>query len=229
MNLTHVIAPIPLEELKKYFVNKDIFFVIDYSQSQLKGSKFLIYLGNLDLPVDVVNFDNELLKEYFHSSNIVNIDALETVAIEILFEYKGISDSNFYKEFIEENIEILEIWKSKLDSLTLYNLYTVSDDSLKNYVTSYPENKTNSLEGINFLSLIRHEKFFEWYQKVDESSLFYYSTYFNEYMFKGKSLYSFWANDNNPMFLLTFGIATGFVKPAEYAEAIRINTEELKV
>jgi hypothetical protein len=26
-------------------------------------------------------------------------------------------------------------------------------------------------------------------------------------MFKGKNLFSFWANENNPLFLLTWGIA----------------------
>lgn len=229
MNLTYVTAPIPMEELKKYFVNKDTFFVIDYSKSQLKGSKLLVYLSNLDLPVDVVNFDNELLKEYFYSSNIVNIPTLESVAIDLLLEYKEISDTKLYEQFIKDNAEILELWKSKLDSLSLFNLYTISDDNLKNYVTSYPENKTNSLEGINFLSLIRNEKFFQWYKKVDESSLFYYSTYFNEYMFKGKNLYSFWANTNNPMFLLTYGIAAGLVKPGEYIEAKQSSIQELKV
>ena len=28
-------------------------------------------------------------------------------------------------------------------------------------------------------------------------------------MFKGKNLYSYWANDNNPLFLLTVSIANG--------------------
>ena len=28
-------------------------------------------------------------------------------------------------------------------------------------------------------------------------------------MFRGKNLYSYWANENNPLFLITFGISEG--------------------
>jgi hypothetical protein len=38
-------------------------------------------------------------------------------------------------------------------------------------------------------------------------------------MFKGKNLYSYWANINNPMFLLTFGIGSGDVTTEQYVEA----------
>ena len=48
------IAPIPLEDLKEYFANKELTFLIDYENSTLKGEKFLTYLSNLDVPCDVV-------------------------------------------------------------------------------------------------------------------------------------------------------------------------------
>lgn len=219
MEIITTTAPIALDELKKYFANKETGFLIDYTNSQLQGSKLLVYVSNLDLPIDIENFDNALLKEYFHSVSLVSIPSLEIAAIKVLFEYRNLIDTSEYQSFIEENKDIIELWARKLDSLTLYNLSTVASDELKEYAQSFPENSTDSLEGINFISILKHEPFFEWYGTVDNSSLEYYSKYFNEYMFKGKSLYSFWATENNPMFLLTFGIATGTLKTDEYLTA----------
>jgi hypothetical protein len=38
-------------------------------------------------------------------------------------------------------------------------------------------------------------------------------------MFKGKNMYSFWANQNNPLFLLTFAIGSGEVTTDQYINA----------
>lgn len=228
MEIINTTAPIAIEELKKYFVNKETFFVIDYENSDLKGQKLLTYLGNLDLPIDIVNFDLNLVQDYFLSTNLVSIPSLEEIAISILFEFKKISETNDYQEFIETNNEILELWKSKLDSLTLYNLYTIQTSDFQNYVESFPKNNTNDLKGINFISLLKNESFFEWFKIIDEDTLSFYETYFNDYMFKGKNLYTYWANENNPMFLLTRGIASGDVIGKDYFEAKTKSIEELK-
>ena len=47
MNVIETTAPIKIEELKKYFADKETFYVIDYANSDLKGSKLLTYLSNL--------------------------------------------------------------------------------------------------------------------------------------------------------------------------------------
>lgn len=219
MQVIETTAPISIEELKKYFANKETFFVIDYAASELKGQKLLTYISNLDLPVDVVNYDSEFVKEYFHSSALVNLNTMEMEAIEILFEYSKLIATENYTDFINDNKEILEVWKKKLDSLTLYNMYTVDVPEFKDYATSFPTNNLESLEGVNFISLLKHEVFFEWYKNIDESTLEFYNKYFNEYMFKGRNLYSYWANENNPMFLLTWGIASNIVNADEYVLA----------
>jgi hypothetical protein len=48
-------------------------------------------------------------------------------------------------------------------------------------------------------------------------------------MFKGQNLYSFWANENNPMFLLTWGIAVGEVAPDEYVTLLKESIKEINV
>lgn len=227
MNIVNTTAPIAIDELKKYFADKQTFFVVDYKESDLKGQKLLTYLSNLDLPVDLINIDDELLADYFHSSTLVSVPALEEAAIDILFEHKGIVKNSKYSDFVKKNSEVLDAWKSKLDSLTLYNLYTVSSDELKEYAQSFPVSEMNSLEGINFISLIKHESFFEWFKTVNDDELVFYKNYFDEYMFKGQNLFHYWANENNPMFLLTNGIASGAVKGEEYFNAKQKSLEEL--
>ncbi len=234
MNVVNVTAPIQIEDLKKYFTDKTTFYQIDYKQSQLKGSKILTYLSNLDIPADLTldNLDeqefNSLVKDYMECSFLVNINSLESVVIDILLEHKGLVDGNKYSKFIEDNKNVIELWVKKLDSLTLYNMYSIDDPKFTEFVSSFPKDETDSLVGVNFVSLIKNNKMYLLYNRIDKSNLTFYEKYFNDYMFKGKNLYSYWANENNPLFLLTFNIAEGKVKGKEYVETIK-NEESANV
>ena len=205
-------APIPIDELKKHFTNKDVSFLIDYKECELKGEKLLTYLSNLDLPCDLKNVDYDLVKDYFNSTSIVKCRELEEWAIDILHVYKNIDTQLYHgphSKFISENLEIVEKWVKKLDSLSLFNMYIVEDPKFKEYVEGHPKDETNDLEGVNIISILGNTRFFEYYGKVDEKNLTYYPKYFKEYMFRGKNLYEYWANENNPMFLLTWDTVRG--------------------
>ena len=213
-------APIDIEDLKKHFTNKDVSYIIDYKISDLKGEKLLTYLSNLDLPCDLKNINDELMKNYFHSSSIVKCKALEERAIDILHQFKTVNKNSYDSEaskFISENLEIVQKWVKKLDSLSLYNLHIVGENAFKEYVEQHPKDDTDELEGINFISILNNTRFFEYYGKVDDKNLTYYTKYFNDYMFRGKNLFEYWANENNPLFLLTWDIAEGNGK--DYIEA----------
>jgi hypothetical protein len=215
-NIIKTIAPIAIEDLKKYFLDKSITYNIDYTNSKLKSSKLLTYISNLDIPCDITFNDKneleELLKEYLNSSVLCSIPSLEIETINLLLEYKEIGTKTnpiLYKNFIEDNLEIIKKWESKLESLTLYNMYIVNSPEMQEFAKGFPEDDTEELTGINFLSLLKHEPFYIYYSKVKESNLKFYTKYFNEYMFRGKNLYSYWATENNPLFLMTFGISEG--------------------
>ena len=70
-------APLDLEDIKKYFVDKTINFQLDYSKSELHTEKFLIYVSNLGIPADLTLTKNlsfyqkfsllEAIHEYFVS------------------------------------------------------------------------------------------------------------------------------------------------------------------
>ena len=223
MNVVETTAPIELEELKLFFNDKETFYMIHYEESTLQGPKLLTYLGNLEIPCDIgfttqEGFD-EMTKHYLEANFIVDIPILKERVTELLLQMKGLIEPT-EKEFIDDNVDILKAWAKKLDSLSLYNLYTVNSTEFKDYVESFPEDDTKDLTGVNWVSLLNHERFFMFYGNVIEDHKTYYKSYFNDYMFKGKNLYSYWANENNPMFLLTNGIATGQLQENENATSI---------
>lgn len=232
MNLVETVAPISIENLKKYFTDKTTFFVINYKDSALKGAKLLTYLSNLDIPCDIsmTGCSEEecysLLKDYLEATVIVTVPSLEYFTIDIIKQFKQIKPV-FDSDFIAQNKDTLSRWCQKIESLTLYNMMIVDETSFKEYVKSFPEDSDDTLVGVNFISLIKNPSLYEILGYIDKSSLRYFVHYFNDYMFKGKNLYSYWANENNPLFLLTYSIANGSVTPEEYVQAKKQTIEEL--
>lgn len=233
MNIIETVAPISIENLKKYFTDKTTFFVIDYKNSTLKSTKLLTYLSNLDIPCDI-NFkdcSNEeffgVIEDYLNTTMLLNIPSLEKATISILHQTKELVPA-LDKEFIEKNKEILNKWISKLESLTLYNMYIVKDETFKEFVDGFEVDESNELIGINFISLLKCRDFYSFYKNTKQENLKFYSHYFNDYMFKGKNMYSYWANENNPLFLLTYGIAEGIVTGESYNLAKQKTIEEFK-
>ena len=233
MNIVNTVAPISIDNLKKFFTDKSTFYVIDYKNSTIKGTKLLTYLSNLDIPCDI-NFDGctkeecyDMIKDYMHASMIVNIKSLELTVISLLMQLKGII-KKYDEDFLNSNIDIIKHWVTRIDSLTLYNMLIIWDEDFKEFIEAHESNDTDSLVGVNFVSLIKHPEMYELYQTIDQSAVINYTKYFNEYMFKGKNLYSYWANENNPMFLLTFSIASGNLSADEYNKAKSQTIEELE-
>jgi hypothetical protein len=232
MNLVNTIAPISIEDLKKFFTDKSTFYIIKYNESTLKGAKLFTYLSNLDIPCDI-DFSGcdditcyDILKEYLNTSTLVNIPILEKLTIFLLLQEKEIVPKKDI-QFLEDNKEIIQKWISKIDSLSVYNMSIVKSDEFKNFVNQFPVDDTDSLEGINFISLLKNPDLYAMYGKVDRSGLKYYSKYFNDYMFKGKNMYSFWATENNPMFMLTYGISEGLIDSTQYNTAKKNTIEDL--
>jgi hypothetical protein len=204
-----VTAPISIENLKLYFEDKEIKFLINYTESTLKKEKIITYLSNLELPCDII-FDQsndehiELLKYYFISRNIISAPSLSEEALKVCLEFKNICDYG-YQRFIDDNREIVENWVRLIESMSLYNLYTIKSEETENYVKGFNSADCFSL-GLNFVNLFSLEDLGLMYENIDENNLLYYPEFFNDYMFKGNSLYHYWANENNPMFIMTWGI-----------------------
>ena len=201
-------APISIDNLKIYFEDKEnTSFLIDYKESEIQGEKFLTYISNLDVPCDVKNYNDDLVEKYLTTNMLVNIPSLERIVTQLLYALKDGQDVPFK--------EHLQNWEKKIDSLSLYNMYIIESGEFKEFVESFPQDDTKDLDGINFVSLLKNEATYGLFEKIKEKNLTFFSKYFNDYMFKGHNLYTFWANNNNPMFLLTWGIAEGQIAEAQ--------------
>lgn len=224
-------APIGLEDLKKFFRDKTTTYLIDYSKSTLKGKVLLTYLSNLELPCDIEFQEKEdmyeVLKEYLSFNMMVSIPFLEHKVLDILLQKKGVLELTD-GEFIKDNEEMLNEWVKRLDSLTLFNMYCLQDATLKQFVTEHETVEDDSLEGINFVSLLKNEWFYEYLSFVDQENLRYYKVFFNDYVFKGKNLFSYWAVEQNPMFLLTWNIAADSINMEELHAGLTSDIKELE-
>jgi hypothetical protein len=232
MNVVNTIAPIKIEDLKKYFEDKNTTFVVDIESSQLSESKLLTYFSNLDLPIDISSNNRtekfyELLSAYFRHQLILNLPTIENAAIDVLLEFRSINNFG-YDKFIEENREIIQQWSDILDSMPLFNMYCIDSPEIKSWAENHPINEMSTSEGINFVSLLKHERFYEFYKCHDASKAQFYKNYFTMNMFKGSNLYSYWSNEFNPLFLLTFGIANSLFENKEYIEAVKESKKEVE-
>lgn len=232
MNIVITAAPISIENLKKFFTDKSTFYVISYKDSTLKGTKLLTYLSNLDIPCDI-DFTgsskedfSSMVTDYLSAKVLVNIPTLERIAMNLMFQRKGLTPL-LDKDLVGDNLDMLAKWNNKIDSLIVYNMSTV-DGAFKDTVAEYPVDDTKELEGINFVSLLKNPDLYQTYDLIDFSTLKNYTGYFNEYMFKGRNMYSFWANGNNPVFLLTYGIASGLCTKQQFDAALQNTKEELQ-
>lgn len=232
MNIINTTAPISIEDLKKYFADETTQFNIDYKNSTLKGSKLLIYLGNLNVPCDLDLESNDefldLVKDYFNAKTLVTIPKIEIAAVEIMLgrksflgnDYNGVLTADQVATFINNNKEIVDRWMSVLDSMTLFNMKTIDIPDCQEFVESFPPNDTDDLTGINFVNVLKYPDFYTYYARLEENTLINYRRYFSEYMFKGKNLFHYWAVEANPMFIITTSIATGELKGGDIDRAI---------
>jgi len=221
------IAPIPFEELKKYFQNDNIKYIVDIEKSELEGQKLLTYLGNLDIPIDLScsetkeGYDKlfKLASDYLHFDQLVNIQVLEDIALAALYMLKGLHD-NGMSEFIEDNFDILKKWERRIDQLLVYNLHTCNNPQYKEWLNDLPVDEDDSRSGINFVSCMKHESLYHLLgEALDEHTMFN-PTFFNEPIFKGNNLFYYWAHENNPVFLFQNAISTGQISGAEYARIV---------
>jgi len=232
MKIIETTAPIKIEELKKYFSDKDTFYLIDYANSDLKGMKLLTYLSNLDIPSDIkieahTELADALLLDYLNSPFLVNVPFLEKEAIRMLLQYKGVNDFG-YTEFINANKELLNVWASILDSLLYFNTYSINDDNYKEQIKQSEKFDNNLVIGINFVSLLKYDDFYDFYTTVDQHSFKYHEVYFNDYIFKGKNLYHYWAHPNNPIFIMTWAIVTDQFDSDAFVKAMEKDIKEIQ-
>ncbi len=197
-------TPIPLDVLKRKFT-EELEFVIDYPNSKLKGKVFLTYLSNLGIncSLHLPNVDEalQLVAEYLKTPSLVSLPELEDIVINLLLHRKGDVNALSFDptEFIDENLDSIQRWERRIQSLPLFAISCIS--AHKDLVNNYPVDEDASFAGINFVHLIKHPAFTLLIGEVPESAYTYNPTFFNEHVFAGKNLFHYFAVQQNPLFL----------------------------
>jgi hypothetical protein len=197
-------APIPIAVLKRKFT-EDIHFAIDYANSKFKGKTLITYLSNLNIKCNLMLQDVEealaLTAEYLYIPAVASIPDLEDVVINLLLAYQGKQNwLNFdIDPFVAEHREIIELWIKRINSLPLFALHC--SGLYKEHVDTFPKDDDKSIAGINFVQLIKHPLFPLLVANIDECDFSYNEMWFNEYVFAGSNLFSFFAVKENPLYL----------------------------
>lgn len=204
MEKIYTTAPIALPDLKRKFT-EDVEFVIDYDNSKFKGKILITYLSNLDIKCELQIRDPDqalaLLEEYLNIPTLVRVPDLENLAINVLLEYQGKPNKLNIEvdDFIARNQEALARWTRRINSLILYTMQI--NQQFQEIVEEFPEDLDDGVVGINFVQLIKHELFPLLLEGVKPEELTWNKTFFNDYVFAGSNLFTYFSVKENPLFL----------------------------
>ena len=223
-------VPLKMEQIKDYFKNQNQIYLIDYHGGELKGEMLLAYISNLDLPcnllLDPSKKDDvmELLKAYFVTKSICEVDFLILLSAQIVLENVGF-DTFTYNEFpefltkeeidlfIKENKEIVDKWTTFIASTMLYQLTVIKDlENEYEFSSKFPEIDDPNYVGYNVIQLFSLGNFTTSFFSVPYSGgVHYFVKQFNDYMFGGKSFFDYYSHPNNLMFVYLEGVLSGTI------------------
>ena len=236
-NVRRVTAPLPMENIKEFFLDKNLQFVVDYNKSQLKGKVFLTYISNLDLPAevdltDVTTQDKfDLVKDYMEVRNINECKGLATLVGLILLHNRGVDISDFscpltleeMTEFAKTNAELVDKWYTFIDSMILFSMMSVQlttkendnvsgasafEEAFPGFFDRYDVVDDALYIGSNVVNLFNVPLFLEMYFSVPTGQPKIFKQQFNEYMFKGKRLFHYFSVENNTFFKFLLALVT---------------------
>jgi hypothetical protein len=226
-------VPFTLDEMKDYFVNRNKFFIVSYKNSELKGNRFLSYLANLEIPfeIDISDCSNEekseLILEFMKSRNIVKISSLSLMVAEIILVARGskgvlLSNGSFFTEvekieFAQKHKELIHTWITFISSTSIYMLTTLKAvDEVYNFKQGYKEVLDAHYLGQNVIQLFSVPAFMEIYFSLPQDvEMFYFKHQFEDYMFKGQSLYYYFNTTENIPFVIFQGLMSGDILPSD--------------
>lgn len=209
-------APLPISDIKQYFLDKDIKFLIDYENSKIQDKIFLTYISNLDIPVDLKlekGFDVEktfsLIDAYMDVKAISNIPFLNMIVVHIILKSIGLDTTSILlnqylteeqvEKFIETRKEKINKWIHFLDSTMLYMIYSYKElNEIVKVEENFPKIEDPNYIGLNVVNLFSVPGFMTCYFGSGPSpSMSFFTEQFTTYMFKGKNFFSYFNNEEN--------------------------------
>ncbi len=236
MKVIHTKVPFSLDEMKDYFLDKNKFYIIDYKNSELKGNRFISYMGNLEITFEV-NYTSlskeekfELLLEFFKSRNIVKFSSMALTASEVILRMRKIDGIRLTEnslltdaekdEFIATNEELLERWVTFLLSTNLFMLTTAKEiNDSYNFKEGFKEIIDAHYVGQNIVQLFSVPSFMEVFLSAHiEREIVYFKHQFEDYMFKGQNLFYYYNCPENIPFIIFNEILKGSIQPEQLSE-----------
>lgn len=219
-NIRYATAPLKIDLVKEYFANKELFFVVDYAGSEIKGNMFLTYLTNLDLPYEIdlskatKEEKFELVKIYMETRNISTTDVLRLTVADLMLTYIGLDTSQLFHnaplnseeklEFINQNLELIKRWDQFLSSCFVYllNCFPLLKKETQ-ADTAFDVIDDPSFVGLNVVNMFGIPDFMDFYFSLPpREKMCYFKPQFEEYMFRGQNLYFYFQSETNTIMTL---------------------------
>lgn len=214
-NIRVTTAPLQGGEIREYFDNKELFYILNYSKSTIKGAQFLVYTTNLDLPCDVT-FDwplsyeeyEQILLAYLNQNSVTRMFGLHVMAAQMLLVAKGFTleqvpyampvEIELITQFVEKHKEQVLKWLHFIDSTQVFALQSI--ERLRNHYNPrdvFDVVEDRSYVGANVAGLFAVPEFIGTYFCASEFRLSYFQHQFEDYMFKGAHLSKYFNHQNN--------------------------------
>jgi len=227
-----VTAPLDIEEIKDFFNQKNTQFLINCFESKIKGEMLLTYISNLELPcnliLDKLTKDEkfELLKTFFHTKSICNVDVLTILSAQVILRAIGapINPQSFplvlteeeLTEFIMVNEAIIRNWIVFITSSMVFQLTCIEAIEEKyQFKSKYSVIDDPNYVGHNVVNLFSLPMFTETFFSVDTGApMYYFKRQFEDYMFSGNNFFHFFSRAENLVHQVFEGVLSDELKIA---------------
>ena len=220
-HVRYVAAPLEISQIKEFFENKELFFIVNYVDSKIKGNMFLTYLSNLDLPYEI-DLDEasstekmDLIKHFMTTRNLNSSMILKKAVAQIILkkikapvelvlgEERILTDEEC-ELFITSNAELVEKWNVFLASTMLYMLTSVAAlEEEHNFKAKHEVVEDSAYIGLNVVQMFSLPYFMDvFYGEKTHVIPLYFKNQFEEYMFKGNNLFNYYFCNENTIPLL---------------------------
>lgn len=222
----YVTIPIPPDNIREFFTNKNIVFLADYTTARLKGESFLTYLSNVNVPSDVHFTDKkdeetgeplftkamffEVMKAYFKQRMVSKLSTLNVHAAQILLLAKGMKfedipyktsfDEETLFEFIQENLDTILNWLHFIDSSRVLVVHAITKlrEEFKP-AENFEIVDDKEYVGHNVVNLYGVPFFMQNYFAIEGATYreSFFLQQFEEYMFGNNRLVTYFVDKNN--------------------------------
>ena len=167
---------------------------IDYSKSNYKGKKFLIYAFNIGPSIIIENITTseirQLSQDYVTFKRLISINSINDVIIDTIIN--------------NQRNEISDMFYQKI-GIVLYSIYCYAKEMVSGNTIEYPKNEI-SIEPLstNVISLIKSPRYWDLITIMESSNIspIYFKEFFDNSYFCGLSIVDLFLEEFNPISII---------------------------